>query len=48
MIVAIADLGMEFAINAACGAPATVGSTAPASESEGMLPKSRGGALFAT
>ena len=46
----VAVCGIEFEITAscACGVPATVGSTAPASDCAGMLLKSAGSALLAT
>src|SRR5215475_11629771 len=46
----VAVCGMEFSITAACacGVPATVGSTAPASDAGGIFAKSAGSALLAT
>src|SRR5262245_5274538 len=46
----VAVCGIEFSITAACacGVPATVGSTAPASDCGGILAKSGGSALLAT
>ena len=46
----VAVCGIEFAISAsrACGVPATVGSTAPASECGGIFAKSAGSASLAT
>src|SRR5213593_3630999 len=46
----VAVCGIEFSITAscACGVPATVGSTAPASDVAGILAKSGGSALLAT
>src|SRR5215470_9865531 len=46
----VAVCGIEFSITAscACGVPATVGSTAPASDCAGIFAKSGGNALLAT
>src|SRR6476646_4790712 len=46
----VAVCGMEFSITAscACGVPATVGSTAPASDCAGIFAKSAGSASPAT
>ena len=46
----VAVCGIEFSITAscACGVPATVGSTAPASECGGIFAKSAGSASLAT
>src|SRR5512143_534283 len=46
----VAVCGTEFSITAACacGVPATVGSTAPASDCAGIFAKSAGSALLAT
>src|SRR5262247_2164221 len=46
----VAVCGIEFSITAscACGVPATVGSTAPASDCGGIFAKSAGSALLAT
>ena len=46
----VAVCGIEFSMTAscACGVPATVGSTAPASECGGMRAKSAGSELLAT
>src|SRR5881397_2827462 len=46
----VAVCGIEFSITAAwaCGVPATVGSTAPASDAGGILAKSAGRPLLAT
>src|SRR5512138_3288436 len=46
----VAVCGIEFSITAscACGVPATVGSTAPASDCGGIFAKSGGSALLAT
>ena len=46
----VAVCGIEFSITAscACGVPATVGNTAPASDCAGIFAKSGGSALLAT